>query len=264
VFLIIGIITYLVNPDLFFNKYRIADMDPAQLEIYFQAGRDQKVPWHYLAAVDRAEKTSADEISVERSATIGLYLQDIQNTDQLGDMLKGYNDDKRFISKVEREVKKFEYLADVYKDKVFPVVLNSEYTYEDGFGDGRSYGGERQHEGIDLMCDFGVPIVSVGDGEIEKIGWLELGGWRLYIKGDDGVHYYYAHMSKYAPEIKKGSKIKRGQVIGYVGDTGYGPTGTTGQFDPHLHFGMYEKGEPVNPYPFLKAWEMYKVKLNSN
>lgn len=264
VLLIIVFIIYIINPDLFSNQYRVADMKADHLEAYFKAARDQKVPWIYLAAVDRAENVPESEITAERSANIGIYLKDIENTDQLKGMLESYNSDKKFLSRVEREVKKFSYLNNIYKDKVFPIVLDYEYTYEDGFGAGRSYGGERTHEGIDIMCDFDVPIVSVGDGVVEKIGWLELGGWRLYIKGDDGVHYYYAHMSKYVPGIKKGSKVKRGQTIGYVGDTGYGPTGTTGKFEPHLHFGMYEKEKAVNAYPFLKAWEIYKVKLSSD
>lgn len=264
VVLTIALIVYIINPDLFSNQYRIADMEDDHLEVYFKAAIDQNVPWFYLAAVDRAEDVASGDITVERAAKIGLYLKDIESANQLRDMLTSYNSNKKFLSRVEREVKKFEYLKEVCEDKVFPIVLGHEYTYEDGFGDGRSYGGERRHEGIDIMCDFDVPITSVGDGIVEKMGWLELGGWRLYIKGDDGVHYYYAHMSKYAPDIKKGSKIKKGQIIGYVGDTGYGSIGTTGKFAPHLHFGMYEKGKAINAYPFLKAWEMYKVKLSAD
>ena len=152
----------------------------------------------------------------------------------------------------------------IYENKVFPIASEYEYAYEDSFGAKRTYGGERSHEGIDIMCDFDIPIISVCDGVVEAKGWLELGGWRLYIKGNDGIHYYYAHMSKYASGIREGSRIKKGQLIGYVGDTGYGSIGTSGKFDPHLHFGMYEKGKAVNPYPFLKAWEIYKVKLNGD
>ena len=116
------------------------------------------------------------------------------------------------------------------------------------------------HEGIDLMAaDTGVPILSVCSGVIEKAGWNELGGYRIGIRGEDNVYYYYAHMSRYEGTPKAGDKISKGQLIGYVGDTGYGPEGTTGQFEPHLHFAMYlGKGEDLrafNPYPFLKAWE---------
>ena len=134
-----------------------------------------------------------------------------------------------------------------------------EYTYEDGYGDARSYGGERNHEGIDLMAEQGVPILSVCDGVIEKVGWNELGGYRIGIRGQDNIYYYYAHMSYYEGKPEKGDKVKKGQLIGYVGDTGYGPEGTTGEFLPHLHFGMYYgkggKLSAFNPYPFLKAWE---------
>lgn len=263
-FLIIILILYIVVPDIFSNQYKIGDFEGAHLEVYFKAARDQKVPWFYLAAVDRAEGIQGDQVTAERSGKIGLYIQGVETPEQLKDLLTAYRNDKRFLSKVEREAKRFKYLNNIYENKIFPIAFGYEYAYEDGFGARRDYGGERIHEGIDIMCDFDVPIASVCDGVVEKKGWLELGGWRLYIKGDDGINYYYAHMSKYAANIKEGSKVKKGQIIGYVGDTGYGSIGTSGKFDPHLHFGMYEKGKAVNAYPFLKAWELYKVKLSGD
>lgn len=260
-FLLIVLILYIIMPDVFSNQYRVGDMEAEHLNIYFNTALDQKVPWFYLAAVDKAEKISAGNVTTERSGKIGLYLQDIQSSDQLRDMLANYREDKKFLSKVDREVKKFKYLNGIYEGKVFPILLGYEYVYEDGFGAKRTYGGERSHEGIDIMCDFDTPVISVCNGTVKKKGWLELGGWRLYIEGSDGIDYYYAHLSKYAASIKEGSNVKKGQLIGYVGDTGYGSIGTSGKFEPHLHFGMYEKGKAVNPYPFLKAWELYKEEI---
>lgn len=173
-----------------------------------------------------------------------------------------------------------------YSDKI---------TYEDTFGADRSTNADysdtsvRIHEGCDLMYSDNVrgevPVCSMTDGVIEKIGWLPLGGWRIGIRSTHGIYYYYAHLYSYAPDLKAGSTIVAGQFLGFMGDTGYGKEGTYGQFPVHLHLGIYvpkltpfdvnvEKyiylqnvffqlpKEPmttseisINPYPFLEWLE---------
>ncbi|TDF98011.1 M23 family metallopeptidase [Paenibacillus piri] len=116
----------------------------------------------------------------------------------------------------------------------------------------------RQHEGVDIMADKGTPIYSVLDGEIVNFGWNDLGGWRITVRVDDTTQFYYAHLNGYAGGIGKGSKIKKGQLIGYVGSTGYGPEGTQGLFEPHLHFGIYSttpSWHSIDPFAYLKWWE---------
>ncbi len=250
-----------VSRKLFGSYYKISDFTPEHLEMYFAIGEEQGVPWYYLAAVDKAENVLAGDITAERIGRVAIQLRGIDNYEQLEQFLKAYRDDEKFYKRVRQELSKLERIRKVYEDKVFPIAQGYEYDYSDGFGEARTYGGERTHEGIDIMCDKGVPVVSVCDGVVEKKGWLELGGWRLGIRGDDGIYYYYAHLSRYHENIRQGSKVKKGQVIGYVGDSGYGEEGTTGKFASHLHFGMYEGKEElaVNPYPFLKMWEKYKV-----
>ena len=103
------------------------------------------------------------------------------------------------------------------------------------------------------------PIVSVSDGTVENIGWLEKGGYRVGIRSSQGGYFYYAHLSSYS-DIKKGDKIKAGTLLGYMGNTGYGTEGTTGCFDVHLHFGIYAKTKnyyelSYNPYCILKYLE---------
>jgi len=247
--------------DVLYPPYNIQDFSSGHLEMYFDIGEEHDVPWYYLAAVDKAEEVSGDSIDPQRAGRIAIHLRGIRNAEQLDDLLKEYRDDKKFLKEVKNQVKRFKVLKHIYEDKVFPIAQGYEYSYKDGFGDPRTYGGDRSHEGIDIMCDKEVPVVSVCDGVVEKKGWLELGGWRLGIWGDDGIYYYYAHFSRYHEDIQEGSRVRKGQVIGYAGDSGYGGEGTTGKFAPHLHFGMYEgRGEvAVNPYPFLKAWEKSKV-----
>ncbi len=136
-------------------------------------------------------------------------------------------------------------------------------SFEDSWGGARTYGGERRHEGTDIMPSNDVrgyfPVVSVSDGVIEKKGWLKLGGWRLGIRAPHGAYFYYAHLDHYAGDLEEGSRVRAGQIIGYMGDSGYGEEGTVGQFAVHLHFGVYldVEGEEVsvNPYPLLRLVE---------
>jgi murein DD-endopeptidase MepM/ murein hydrolase activator NlpD len=144
----------------------------------------------------------------------------------------------------------------------FPV-RDDAYTYEDGYGEGRSYGGKRKHEGIDIMAQDGKrgihQVQSVSQGVVEQLGWLELGGYRVGIRSPQGIYYYYAHLDSYATGLKKGDPVKAGTFLGYMGDTGYGKEGTRGQFPVHLHFGIYynqgETEKSINPYSALQYLE---------
>ncbi|MCH5252462.1 MAG: M23 family metallopeptidase [Lachnospiraceae bacterium] len=155
--------------------------------------------------------------------------------------------------------------------RVFPVGEDVDsggtIQFEDSWGGVRSYGGDRRHEGTDLIPSRKergyFAIVSVSDGIVEKKGWLNLGGYRLGIRSEHGGYYYYAHLDHYANGIEEGKKIQAGELIGYMGDSGYGEEGTVGKFEVHLHFGIYldlnGKEISVNPYPILKYLEGYKV-----
>ena len=70
-----------------------------------------------------------------------------------------------------------------------------------------------------------------------------------------GVYHYYAHLSAYAEGLEMGDTVRAGDVLGFVGSTGYGPVGTSDQMIPHLHFGVYVNDVAVNPYPYLRAWD---------
>lgn len=134
------------------------------------------------------------------------------------------------------------------------------YFFDNGYGADRTYGGKRKHEGIDIMTSNDIPgyfqVQSVCDGVVEKIGWLELGGYRVGIRSESGYYYYYAHLEKYVEGIQEGKKVSAGDVIGYMGNTGYGKEGTKGKFDVHLHFGIYkpvkDSEQTINPYYILK------------
>ncbi|MFZ3172464.1 MAG: M23 family metallopeptidase [Carboxydocellales bacterium] len=144
----------------------------------------------------------------------------------------------------------------VFGEFVFPLPVGSGYSYGDSWGAPREYGGNRSHVGIDIMARAGTTVLSVSQGIVERKGWDDLGGWRLGIRGDDGNYYYYAHNLTYATGIEVGTRVRQGQLISYVGSSGYGEIGTTGRFPPHLHFGIYDRGNhPFNPYQYLRRWE---------
>ena len=159
--------------------------------------------------------------------------------------------------------------------QIFPIpesTLHPKYTvsYEDSWMTARSFGGERGHEGTDLMLSpdrRGIfPVLSMTDGVVEKQGWLPQGGYRLGIRSDRGIYYYYAHLYDYAEGIEEGTIVVSGQLLGFAGDTGYSNIeGTVGNFPVHLHVGIYyndTKGQEtaVNPYPFLQGLETVAIK----
>lgn len=124
-----------------------------------------------------------------------------------------------------------------------PIAEGFSYSHYDDFGNSRTYGYRRSHLGNDLMGYVGTPVVAVEGGVVENIGWNNYGGWRLGIRSFDGKRsYYYAHLRKdrpYAEGIEKGTLVKAGQVIGYMGMTGYSTKeNVNGMNVPHLHFGL--------------------------
>lgn len=154
----------------------------------------------------------------------------------------------------------------------FPFPQGYHYTHADDFGNDRNFEDITYHEGNDLLASEGTPIVNIESGYIEKVGWNRAGGWRLGIRSLDGNRYfYYAHMQKYAQDFEEGKKVEAGEVIGFVGDTGYGDRGTSGRFPPHLHLHIEvtydidgkEEKMYIDPYHFLKFLEEYKVNVTS-
>lgn len=124
-----------------------------------------------------------------------------------------------------------------------PIARGYGYSHYDDFGAGRSYGYKRRHLGNDLMATVGTPVVAVEEGVVEAAAWNRYGGWRIGIRSLDGKRYwYYAHLRKghpFAEGIAEGVRVEAGQVIGYVGMTGYSATpDTNGMNAPHLHFGL--------------------------
>ena len=125
----------------------------------------------------------------------------------------------------------------------------------DTYADARA-GGARVHDAIDIMAPAGTPVLAATEGIVEKLFFSEGGGGiTAYVRSPDRRWiYYYAHLQAYAPGLREGTRLARGDAVGTVGSSGNAnPAG------PHLHFAVHRMepeedwhgGTPVNPYPLL-------------
>ena len=124
-----------------------------------------------------------------------------------------------------------------------PIAAGYGYSHCDDFGMSRSFGFRRKHLGNDLMGAAGTPIVAVEGGVVEAIGWNRYGGWRIGIRSFDSKrYYYYAHLQKdhpFAEGLQEGDLVQAGDVIGFMGRTGYSDKENVNNIETvHLHFGM--------------------------
>lgn len=152
-----------------------------------------------------------------------------------------------------------------YGLRVFsPIAAGYYYNDYDDFGVSRSYGYKRRHLGHDIMGSVGTPIVAVESGYVEACGWNQYGGWRIGIRSFDGKrYYYYAHLRKNHPynDIYEGKIINAGEVIGYLGMTGYSAKENVNNIDvPHLHYGLQIIFDPSQKDGWNQIWvDMYAL-----
>jgi murein DD-endopeptidase MepM/ murein hydrolase activator NlpD len=122
-------------------------------------------------------------------------------------------------------------------------ILERPYSYVDSWGAARS--GGRSHQGTDVMAPHGARVFAFVNGVVSRESTSTNGGIQLYLQGDNGIEYFYAHLSGYA--VSTGTRVRAGQLIAYNGQTG------NAQYTaPHVHFEVHIGGGAVNPYPHLK------------
>lgn len=107
--------------------------------------------------------------------------------------------------------------------------------------------GGRSHQGQDIFARRGTPVVAAADGVVVKFGGGALGGNAVFVAGRGARTYYYAHLDRYA-DLEIGQFVERGEVLGYVGNTGNART-----TPPHLHFGVYGAAGALNPLPLIEV-----------
>jgi peptidoglycan LD-endopeptidase LytH len=125
-------------------------------------------------------------------------------------------------------------------------ILARPYSYVDTWGAARS--GGRSHQGTDVMAPYGAEVYAYTGGVVSRESTSTSGGLQLYLQGDNGVEYFYAHLSRYA--VPAGTRVEAGRLVAYNGQSG------NAQYTaPHVHFEVHPGGAgsaPVNPYPFVR------------
>jgi murein DD-endopeptidase MepM/ murein hydrolase activator NlpD len=128
----------------------------------------------------------------------------------------------------------------------YACLVGPNHAYRDTWGAPRS--GGRRHKGTDVFAPMGSPSYAVTDGVITRMSWSSNGGKQVYLRGNDGNEYFYAHMSSYVAH--QGQRVSAGELIARVGDTGNAAGGA-----PHVHFEVHPGGgTPVNPYPYVRRF----------
>ena len=129
-----------------------------------------------------------------------------------------------------------------------PVQGIKRHGLKDTWGASRSQG--RAHEGIDILAPRGTKVYRATDGLIADLRNNNLGGKVIWVMGPAGSWHYYAHLDSHKRGLNVGDAVKKGDLIGYVGNTGNARSTA-----PHLHYGIYLNGKgrgAVNPFPYLR------------
>lgn len=157
-----------------------------------------------------------------------------------------------------------------------PIAEGYGYSHYDDFGASRSFGFRRKHLGNDLLGSPGTPIVAVEGGTVEALGWNRYGGWRVGIRSHNRKrYYYYAHLLKdkpFAEGLTVGQTVNPGDVIGFMGRTGYSDQENTNNIEiNHLHFGVqliFDESQKecsseiwINVYPLVKLLSQHRSSI---
>jgi murein DD-endopeptidase MepM/ murein hydrolase activator NlpD len=206
----------------------------------------------FLTAFDMLEAVSQQDANVvnrvaelkgeqERVHT-DLDAQKQETQRVLADLDRRQDQVESSLQAVSREYEKVKTEVD-RRRRGFAFPVKGAYSYTNTYGAPRMVGGEfhHRHQGTDIFALRGTPIVAVVDGVVERVGTDTLGGIKLWLRSPpDGWTYYYAHLSGYAKGVRNGLYVKKGDVVGYIGNTGNARTTPS-----HLHFETHVPGGKV-------------------
>lgn len=234
------------------NSYRSSDTfedDRVEARVYqvalergelliVQLNRLDNLPGQLYASLERRERGAKDWSTVADLAADGAIKNRVVSS----------SGDYRLVLQPELFARVAYSLAIAHGGSLpFPVEGASQRDIGSGFGAPRD-GGARAHHGVDIFAKRGTPVRAVIAGRV-RTGTTGIGGNHVWLSGGllkpGGVRYYYAHLDSFA--VGSGDTVKKGDILGYVGNTGNART-----TPPHLHFGIYSGG-PVDPAPFLQS-----------
>lgn len=247
-----GIVGISINPDLWVGALNPNKKDTNPLSIMFfdGYGRDGN-------GDGKADQNDPEDVLFSMATYIASYGLDERSEKEA--LWNFYHRDQSVtvIFEIDRLYEHF-HSIDLSAHE-FPIPLRSNYDYKSTWGASRGWGGRRIHEGTDIFANYGTPVKATSYGVVELKGWNKFGGWRVGIRDTNNLYHYFGHLGGFEKGIHVGSIVKPGDVIGYVGSTGYGPPGTSGKFPPHLHYGIYKYNGKTeysfDPYPSLRRWE---------
>jgi peptidoglycan LD-endopeptidase LytH len=162
----------------------------------------------------------------------------------------GYSHLRSQISEIREEIQLYRNIAKLKElppdqSLLMPVEGVSVSQVADTWGAPRP--NDRLHEGQDIFAAKGTPVRSATFGYVVRITDQVLGGKSVFVIGAGGRRYFYTHLDSFAEGLQEGQEVTTNTILGFVGNTGNAAT-----TPPHLHFGVYENGEAINPLPFLK------------
>ena len=183
----------------------------------------------YQAAIRdvKAAMASMSRLEARSKATVAKLTRTFEKAKQVTDHLAGFN------------------TTHLVNGRWTSCPVSKPFSFVDSWGAARS--GGRAHKGTDIMNPMRNRVHAIVDGVVSRLSTSSLGGISLYMRGDDGNEYYYAHLDSYAS--RAGQRVKAGELIAYNG-----ATGNAAWSGPHVHFEVHPGGGgAVNPYPYVKA-----------
>jgi peptidoglycan LD-endopeptidase LytH len=183
----------------------------------------------YEAAIRdvKAAMASMSKLEARSKTTVAKLTSTFEKAKQVADHLAGFN------------------ATHLVNGRWTSCPVSKPFSFVNSWGAARS--GGRAHKGTDIMNPMRNKVHAIVDGVVSRLSTSSLGGISLYMRGDDGNEYYYAHLDSYAS--RAGQRVKAGELIAYNGQTG-----NARYTAPHVHFEVHPGGGgPVNPYPYVKA-----------
>lgn len=182
---------------------------------------------------DRSERLAELEARLERQAS--------QLQDQLASAQQAASDIRT------REARRRQIERGAQQGTYACIFDRGAFRFRDSWGEPRS--GGRSHKGTDVFARMNEPVYAFAEGVVQRRSSSRLGGIGLYLRGDDGNVYYYAHLNSVADGLAPGQRVRAGDHIAYNGATGNASPGA-----PHVHFELHPGGgAAINPYPWLSA-----------
>lgn len=211
---------------------------------------------HFLAALSRRDLASLQsavalrrQVAQNRALLAArsqeLALLETQLQQRGADLEQRFSDVTAVYQELKSRKDRQRLIARGAQQGIYACILSGAYHFANSWGAPRS--GGRRHKGTDVMGPHGANVYAFTNGRVQRFSSGGLGGIGLYLWGDDGVQYYYAHLQGYAPGVYPGTRVEAGQLIAYNGNSGNARGGAA-----HVHFEVHPGGGgPVNPYHWL-------------